>query len=134
MKVTIECSEKELQLLNRALDLYSRIGILQFEKMTDVVSLQKLIWKEELIHQFDDRAKELKTLFGYTPNSGPGIFHLEKVSDDVREAAHMHQVIRHELWKQREEKSSYTVDAYPADICKIADIPIPIFEVKIESI
>lgn len=135
MKIQIECSENEARLISSALELYSRVGILQFEYLTECSSLQNLIWKDEtykLQENFRRKADAMKGLFGYTPNSNPGIFNTTDVEDDVRIAAHLHQQIRHEFWKLT-GKPQHTVSAYPADICNIADIPIPDFEIKIET-
>lgn len=133
MKIQIECSEKELYLINRALEVYGRIGLLQFEYMDMVDSLNTLISNKNINQQFDEKARELKSLFGYPQNAGPGVFNTDKVSDDVREALNIHQIIRNELWKQQEKRSQYTVDAYPADICRIANMKEPDFKLKIEK-
>lgn len=128
---TIEVGKDELQLISRALDLYSRVGLLQFDKLTDCLSLQELVWKKDIQEEFDAQSKELKNLFGYTPNASPGIFHTKDVGDDVRISANMHQTIRHKFWLDADKKDrfNHTVDAYPADICKIANIEEPIFKI-----
>lgn len=132
-KHTIELSTPELLLIERALDIYSRIGLLQFENIKDCYSLQSLIWKEEKMDEFRDATNQLKAVFGYPPNAGPGIFNTEKVGDDCRIAAHIHQQIRHHRWQidTSSDKSMFTVNAYPADICQIAEISIPDFKINL---
>lgn len=129
-KYIIELGKEELQLISRALDLYSRVGLLQFDKLTDCLSLQKLVWEKGIQEDFDVRAKELKNLFGYPSNANPGIFNTKDVGDDVRISANIHQTIRHKFWIDADKKDrfNHTVDAYPADICKIANIEEPNFK------
>jgi len=137
-KVTIECGFEEAVLIERALDLYSRVGILQFEYLTGCNSLQKLIWDKDVSDQFRKKADEMKAIFGHPANGHPGIFNTTEVSDDVRVAAHLYQQLRHERYKDRlkegeENGNRYGVDAYPADICQIGDMKIPNCNVKIEN-
>jgi hypothetical protein len=137
-KITIECGFEEACLIERALDLYSRVGILQFEYLTGCTSLQRVIWDKDISDEFRKKADALKSTFGYEPNAHPGIFNTEDVHDDVRVAADLYQSIRHERYKDRirtgeQTKSHHTVDEYPADICNIGGMPIPNFKVKIEE-
>lgn len=134
-KITIECGFEEVCLIERALELYSRVGILQFEYLTICTSLQKLVWGKEV--DFDTQARLLKIPLGYEPNSNPGIFNTKDVHDDVRIAADLYQQIRHERFNDRvrsgEQKIlTHSVDEHPADICKIADIDLPNFKVEIK--
>lgn len=136
-KVTIECGFEEACLIERALELYSRVGILQFEYLTGCASLQKLIWDKNLSNHFRQKADELKAVFGHPSNGYPGIFNTKEVDDDARVAAHLYQQFRHERYLDREKAgdnvSNYGVDAYPADICQIAGMSIPNLKIKIES-
>lgn len=137
-KITIECSQDEAFLIERALDMYSRIGILQFEYLTMCSSLQKLIWNKKLHWKFELAANNMKAVFDYHPNSHAGIFNTEDVQDDVRTAAHLYQIMRHERYLHRKAtgeqlEDSYTVDEYPADICNIAKIKIPNFKMTIKD-
>ena len=138
-KVTIECTEKEAHLIERALELYGRVGMLQFDYLTLCNSLQKLIWNKKLSEEFRTKADELKAVFGYSVNSNPGIFNKEDVSDDAREAIHIYQSMRYERHLERmridpeEESKYYGVDRHPADVCQIAGIGIPKFNMKIEE-
>ena len=90
------------------------------------------MWKGDNVEEkakrsetFRKHADNLKWVFGYAPNSNPGIFNSE-VGDDCRIAADIHQTIRHQFYLDREgEKLGYTVDAYPASICDIAKMKLP---------
>lgn len=136
-KITIECSEKEANLIERALELYGRIGMLQFDRMTLCDSLQQLVWTSDLAGEFQIKTDELKAVFGYARNANPGIHNKEIVSDDVRESMHMYQQMRHERYLDRvksgEQSKEYSgVDQSPADICHVAGIKSPNFKIKIE--
>lgn len=137
MDIKIQCTEKEAQLISRALDLYTRVGLTQFWYLTDCTSLQKLIWDTDdnsLLEKFNQKAIELSNLCtGYTGQGSPGIFNKIMVGDDVRIAGHIHQQIRHEFWKIDGKKEEYTNQTFRADICNIAKIEEPKFEIKIEQ-
>jgi hypothetical protein len=112
--------------------------MLQFEYLTLCGSLQKLIWDKKLSGEFRNKADELKSVFGYSPSSNPGIFNSEIVGDDCRIASHIYQQLRHERYLQRlkenpeEESKHYGVDAHPADICQMAGMETPKFIIKTE--
>ena len=138
MKVTIECDEKEARLISLALDLYTRVGLGQFWYLSDCATVRKNLWADEtnqLQDNFDKAALKLaETYTGHPGRGGYGIFHA-KIGDDCKIAAHIHQQIRHEFFLQQkeEDKKISGVDAYPADIARIAHIPDPNFKIKIEK-
>ena len=135
-KHTIEVGFEELCLIERALELYGRVGMLQFDYLTLCNSLQNEIWKKELSTKFRDRADDLKSVFGYAPNSNPGIFNTEIVGDDCRTAIDMYQTLRHQRYLDRmkenpeEESKYYGTYSSPADICQIAEMKTPDFKIK----
>lgn len=138
MKTTITLGEQELQLISKALDFYCRMGLGQFNYLTENYTIQAELWKDETgntEHKFQEVVKELKKVYGLDSNASHGIFNKEHVGDDCRIAAHLHQQIRHELYKVDEKmsKPQYTVNAYPADICQIAKMKEPDFNLKIEK-
>ena len=136
MKITINCSEDEANLIARALELYSRVGMCQFTHLTDNHSLQKLLWdKMELAPNIQDefrrKAEQLSNICtGHTGGGNYGIFH-EKVGEDCKIAANLYQTIRHEFWKHRGD-TKWSQDAHPADICRMANITEPNFKLEIE--
>ena len=140
-KVTIECSEEELNIIEKALELYSRIGLCQFESLSMVTSLEKEINKDktyQLKDAYQQKCKDLKSLFGLKSNAYWGIFNKENVHDDVRISAHIHQTLRHEKYKNRistgeQNEKHFTVDEYPADICQIANMNLPNFKIIISD-
>lgn len=137
-KIKIECSFDEMVIIERALELYGRIGMLQFNNLTLCNSLQSLIWNKKLSQEFKEKADDLKSVFGYPSYGNPGIFNTEEVGDDCRTAIHIYQQLRHERYKDRiasgdQDKRHYTVDEYPADICQIAGMNTPNFKITIEN-
>src|SRR5690606_8199198 len=114
--ITIKTTEKELQLIQKALELYTRVGLLQFEYLDVCTSLNTLIWNKVIATEFEDKALELRSLF----KESPGIFNKKVVCDDVRIACNLYQDIRHEFWRAKGEESVYTVASNPSDICRIA--------------
>ena len=195
MKVTIECTEKELYLINKALDFYSRVGAGQFSEIIDHPTFERNLeevcrpikipevgdrtpqgeileikdgkalingsvkdgvwckdqeWKDlkdvklstdyERYHEMRNAARQVlytgrNILYGsdeISSNGHWGIYN-KQVDDSCRIAYHLHQVIRHELWKQQEDALNYTVDAYSADACRIANMEVPKFNVKIDK-
>lgn len=198
-KVTIECSEEELWLIERALNFYSRIGIGQFNEITDHPTFDKNLEKLSILERDPvvgdstpqgkileikngkalingsvkdgkwDKAQEWKDLkdvklscdygkkhaledfariqlnharnilYGeeMTKNGNWGIYH-PKVDDSCRIAYHLYQELRHARYLDRldngeQDERRYTVDEYPADVCKIAGMKIPEFKVTIEN-
>ena len=100
----------------------------------------KLSTEYSLYHRLRDDAKSYlylgrNILYGTSElgsNGHWGIYH-PKVDDSCRVAYHLHQVIRHELWKQYDNPTRYTVDSYPADACRIGGMKIPKFSVNIKK-
>jgi hypothetical protein len=134
-KYTIEIGYDELCLIESALELYGRVGMLQFEYLTLCKSLQSLIWIKGCSQEFKDGGDKLKSLFGYPPNGNPGIFNKEIVGDDCRKAIHIYQQLRHQRYLDRikenpEETHEYGVYKYPADTCTIAGMNTPNFKFK----
>lgn len=131
----IELGESEMILIEKALDMYSRAGLGQFDYVIEgCESVQRAIWNNKDINNSDirDICNNLKMTIWpqLVSNSNWGIFNTEEVGDDCRIACDMYQTLRHQRWLDREEKLSYTVDAYPSDICNIAGIPSPNFKIE----
>lgn len=124
---TLTVSEEQLRLIQRALDLYSRIGIGQFGEIKDHPTFQKHLRKEcevdgktdyERYHSTRDMANNFlfqarNILYNDSSigkNGSWGIHH-PNVDDSCRDAYDLIQVIRHEFWKQNPERSDLTVDS-----------------------
>ena len=105
MKYTLTLDEKQAELLVCALDLFTRIGIGQFE---EIVSL----WVRDHIsnlspEQIEKARKALgstkRALTGFTLNASYGI-HSPEVPDRFRVARDLLEVIRHRLaWDKHPE-------------------------------
>jgi hypothetical protein len=125
---TLEVNNKQLRLIQSALDLYSRIGIGQFGMIKDHPTFER-----HLANQLVD--KDGKTDYGqyhtvrdavdsmlvqprnmliqepnHPQNWSWGI-HNKDVDESCREAYDLIQVIRHEFWKAEDEPTRYTVDS-----------------------
>lgn len=139
MKVKIECSENELYLINKALDFYSRVGTGQmieivkhptFEKTAKRLSTTEtkdIDWNKyhEMNTRFNfmlchERDKFTQENHGTTGNWG--IFN-KNIDKSCVISYDLYQSIRYALYG--------TVDAYPPDACKIANLPIPEFKIEI---
>lgn len=124
---TLTVSEEQLRLIQRALDLYLRIGIGQFGEIKDHPTFQKHLCKEcevdgktdyERYHSTRDMANNFlfqarNILYNDSSigkNGSWGIHH-PNVDDSCRDAYDLIQVIRHEFWKQNPERSDLTVDS-----------------------
>ena len=166
---TIRLTNKQLRLIQTALDLYSRVGILQFEEILSHPTINNLIYKKstsneklevgsdtmrgKIVEIGDDYIKtkgswgngeEIKTwtdidkiklspdwnLYHRTNDSIKGMLntiktqitgerfgvsgnlgiHNKDTDESCREAFDIIQVIRHEFWKESENRS-HTVDS-----------------------
>jgi hypothetical protein len=133
-KYTIEIGFEELCLIERALELYGRVGMLQFDCLTICNSLQKLIWDKEVSEEFRNQSDMLKSIFDYSKNANPGILNKEIVGDDCRNALHMYQQLRHKRYLDRlkqnpDEDKHIGVDKYPSDVCNLAGMKLPNFKI-----
>ena len=123
-------TDEQLRLIQTALDLYSRIGIGQFEHILDHPTFISQLYtkctiKDEQINLVDytlyhelrdiakvDLARIRNSLCDLTvgTNGSYGIYSKE-VDESCRVAYDLVQAIRHEYWKVNPNKSSVTVDS-----------------------
>jgi L-alanine-DL-glutamate epimerase-like enolase superfamily enzyme len=120
-KFKIKLGEEELELISSALELYARVGLLQFDKLTINTSFQKTVWDRNVGQEFYDESNRLKEVFGLSKTAHYSIFS-EKVGDDCRIAFDIHQRISHKLNSERRD----------ADICEIAEIKQPFFKINLD--
>jgi hypothetical protein len=94
-KYTLTMSAKHAEILVRALDLYSRIGIGQFEEVARVYETS-----EDLTFEQEEDLKaclvNAKVAVGHPKNGSYGI-HNAVVSDKFRAAWDLQQVVRHRM-------------------------------------
>jgi len=124
----IELNNTQLRTIQSALDMYLRIGIGQFTVIKDHPTFQKHLSNlfqdkngktdYNVYHKFRDMADNTLTEgrnilireLNKGTNASWGINH-QSVDESCREAHDIIQVIRHEFWKQNENRSNITVDS-----------------------
>lgn len=100
-RYTLEVSEKQAEILVKALDLYTRIGIGQFEEILSLHRESDSFQNNQ--NQVERLVSELKrTILGLEPNSSFGI-QSKKVPDQYRVASDMVGMIRYTLLKDQPE-------------------------------
>lgn len=131
---TLTVTEKQLQLIQKSLDFYSRVGIGQFDAIKDHPTFEKHLHKEFEIdgetdytryHAVRDSADNVifqarNILYNdnsLSRNGSWGIYN-KKVDESCREAFDLIQVIRHEFWKKNPKRSRITVDSSVHLHCK----------------
>ena len=120
---SLNLSEEQAQIVIRALDCFSRIGIGQFENILEVYD-QGALQQGTLARSFVDRVKQEA---GHPPNGSHGIHH-RAVSDDFRAAYDIQQVLRNRVAFQRHPEGGITVDFdQPRQISKL---PLPTVNLK----
>lgn len=124
---TLHLTEEQLRLVQQALDLYSRVGIGQFEhikyhptfvnhlsnKLTDGKGRIDFNQYHQIRDKADEKLMEARNILiqeDLHPNASWGIFN-EKGDETCRVAYDILQVIRHEFWKANPNRSELTVDA-----------------------
>jgi hypothetical protein len=184
---TINLTNKQLRLIQNALELYSRIGILQFERIFDHPTIENVLedkfrpvkklevgdrtergdivkigktyiktkghWgKGEEIRKWTDieniklsidygKYHQLKDLIGVKfseaiylisglqKGASYGI-HNDKVDESCREAFDIVQVIRHEFWKENENRSNITVDSHISLTSELPKVSVKLDDIK----
>ena len=127
IKVELECTAAQLNLIQHALDVYSRLGSGQIEELENHWGINEFQINKHTIegatnyadyHEEKDNLRQFinaykNLLFMMAPNASYGI-HADAISDTCRQSWDMIQVIRHEVWKQDPERTNFGVNAYPA--------------------
>ena len=126
-KYTIELGIDELCLIQTALKMYTRIGLVQLDTLgscnTFASNVSRLDIQEEVYKSLD----VTRALFKLRRNESFGIFHPE-VKDDCKISLNIHDTISHQLYLDSDKINHYVRAASPADICKLAKIPEPNFK------
>jgi hypothetical protein len=124
MKYNLTLTEKQAGVLIDALDLYTRIGLGQFEEVVQVYDRNL-----KLDHETRDRIKSLldaaKREAGHPSNGSYGI-HNEKVDDVFRAAFDIKQVVRNKLAWDRNPKGGIQVQFDKPD--PISQMGLPTIE------
>lgn len=140
-KYTIEVNEEQARTINKALDLYSRILMFQIEEIVNVLLFSKpdklQTWNGEEIdfqdvHAIRDKIGEIKEQLLQTPSNASHGIHSPYIANSARVAYDIQQVLRHELYLQRDREgkvvNTCTVDAYSATNTSGLELP------KVEAI
>lgn len=107
MQTTVTLSEKQVQVVKEALDLYVRIGLGQFEAAVDVASKmypQTFVWEDR------DYILPLKQKMGFNSNSSYGVGN-PNLTKKTREAFLVYQVLT-----DRSCILNYTVDSKTPEV------------------
>ena len=116
-KYNLTITEEQARTLISALDLYSRIGMGQFEEVEMIYrydSRKSVNYDGEETVEYDgdkfrELLKECKKLLGHHSNGSYGIYS-HQVPDSFRVAWDLKKVIRHRLAWDRRPEGGYTVD------------------------
>lgn len=120
-KFTLILSETQAKTLVTVLDFYSRIGMGQWDELTNYFNIHNL-YPKEIIKTFDNR-ELLENIKSYILTAKVALFNLNEntflgisqASETCKASYDLQQVIRHALWNaQKEEsknKSKHIVDA-----------------------
>jgi len=126
---TLKVNNKQLQLIQAALDLYTRIGIGQFNVIKEHPTFEKHLTQELVdetgntgynhYHRTRDAVDSLlvhprNMLMNepHQPRNGSWGIHNKKVDESCREAFDILQTIRHEFWKSNNERSNVSVNSH----------------------
>lgn len=131
---SIELTDSQIRLVSQALDIYTRLGMGQFyNAVKDHPNVERHLFKmeEHDIKKFNDLLLELGyMLHGIRGHGSWGIFN-DETGDESVLAAHIHQAIKHHLWKEDKspDKPMHVQSANPADVWRLAkhvELIIPI--------
>jgi len=112
MKYKITADRKQVRIIQRALNFYFRSYLGQLDLFHHDISYD------------DSRMLEgmLQHLMGLSRGESYGI-HSKKIDDEARNACDIHDVIRHQMWKDNPNARDYTVDAYPPMSKGVYELP-----------
>lgn len=102
-KYQLTLTQTQAKITQRALNFYFRSFLGQLDLWHTGIDCEKSRFVESA----------LRLAMGLESNQSYGI-QCKEVPDEARNAADIHDVIRHQFWKDGENRSEYTVDAYPA--------------------
>lgn len=92
-RYVLELSQGQAELVSRAVELYARLGMGQFEMLDRFFSWEP---KGSCLERARPLLQELVAIKNGRPHCYPGI-HSKEISDDYRVLYDLHQVIRHRL-------------------------------------
>lgn len=113
----LKLNERQLRLINHALEMYFRTQMGQFFDYADELAFTNFDWKNHDDADFDIRCskkwagqKEFEKAYAFTSPNG----YLMQKSPDVQLAIDIWQTIRYNLWREKPEPKSHdTVESDP---------------------
>lgn len=124
-KYQMELTEEQADIVVRALDLYTRIGIGQFDKMLEVFTGLGSGPRNPASESYINTVKEWET--GQPPNGSFGI-HSSVVRNEFRQAFDICQVVRHRLAHDR-NPGGHSVHHYePLKASTVAEDVMPVIK------
>lgn len=123
---TLQLNNEQMQLVGRALDVYTRLSIGQLDTaLMDVNFIRDtMLKKDEFMNkEFHGLVKMLKHILTGMRNGNYGLFNAA-VPNEARVANHIYQSIRHQLWKDYDSNNKIVFSAYPADTVSGLEIKI----------
>jgi hypothetical protein len=113
-KYNLSLTKKQAQVIEKALEIMTRMGIGQIDSAVDLCYLFNMKDPKKVRSLCNELKKELT---GFESNTSWGI-HNKEVSDDYRIAFDIRQVIQHQIFndepKDIKQKFKYSLSAYPA--------------------
>jgi hypothetical protein len=107
MEYNLKCNEEHLKIINKSLDLFSRVLMGQLDEVALVFRFENINndnFDFNKINNLSNEFRNLKINIGLSPNSCYGIHNNEFVSDSSRKSYDILQVIRHKLAWDRVDK------------------------------
>lgn len=101
-RYVLELSEGQARLVSRAVELYARLGMGQFDMLDSFFPVEAKIRGRERVRPL---LQELVVIKNGAPHTYPGI-HSNEIGDDYRVLYDLHKVIRHRLAWDRDPNAS----------------------------
>jgi len=112
-KYSLHIDEDQAKVLIKALDLYSRIGLGQFQEIIYAFNWRKIVGREDFDLRYGEAKEHLnKAKFHLTlhpPNASLGIF-CKETPEEAKMTWDIQQVVRHRLAWDKEPKGGWRVD------------------------
>ena len=129
-KFKLTLTERQDFILRDALDIYSRIGIGQFERVVDLYDLNGMM-SEKRREDVENIFTSAKVVCGHNRAGSFGI-HNPEVNDNFRKAFDVNQVLRNKIAWSRAPQGGNGVDFYTPTQTSHED-PLPSCEVEEEG-
>lgn len=121
MKYSLEMTQEQATLIQKALDLYCRILLGQFDEVGHMIADYDIKLSDDIkpFTLFDDRLQAplnmISRVCGFSGTNHSFSINSDQVHDDARAAFDIVQVIRHKAWQERNKDnpnpSFMTVDS-----------------------